>query len=325
MESNQNPKVYVGTYHKYNSGSIDGAWIDLVKCGTYAIFLKKCYEIHKDEREPEFMVQDYECFPDGLGCMEWLSEKEFNDVISEFSKSEEDNTPKCQIIDYSEKAIVVIGDTYPIKKELKKLGGLFNSRLSCGAGWIFSKAKLADVQSLINGKTSIETFDNCLDEYLKTLKLPSDVTYYKRNNIGAVRANGGYILIEKPSIENKFCFHDEGPQYEAYLEITKTDDSLQRHFLAENLKQVSRKIKILEDERILYVTQPSEYNGTISWNNGRYGERWNATDIEMSQEVRAELLKAYKASLAMFEKRLHTYLKRYGTSKIHTWTYWADA
>jgi hypothetical protein len=25
-----------------------------------------------------------------------------------------------------------------------------------------------------------------------------------------------------------------------------------------------------------------------------------------------------------FEKRLRTYLKRYGLSKIHSWTYWAD-
>ena len=25
-----------------------------------------------------------------------------------------------------------------------------------------------------------------------------------------------------------------------------------------------------------------------------------------------------------FEKRLRTYLKRYGTSKLRTWTYWLD-
>ena len=39
-----------------------------------------------------------------------------------------------EIIDYSEKAIAVIGDTKPIKDQLKELGGRFNSRLTCGAG-----------------------------------------------------------------------------------------------------------------------------------------------------------------------------------------------
>lgn len=48
-------------------------------------------------------------------------------------------TGKINIIDYSEKAIAVIGDTKPIKEILRELGGRFNFRLSCGAGWIFPK------------------------------------------------------------------------------------------------------------------------------------------------------------------------------------------
>jgi hypothetical protein len=46
---------------------------------------------------------------------------------------------KINIIDYSEKAIAVIGDTKPVKDVLKTLGGRFNFRLTCGAGWIFPK------------------------------------------------------------------------------------------------------------------------------------------------------------------------------------------
>ncbi|MEO5990530.1 MAG: hypothetical protein ABIP68_02760 [Ferruginibacter sp.] len=52
-----------------------------------------------------------------------------------------------QIIDYSEKAIAVIGDTKPIKDKLKELGGRFNFRLSCGAGWIFPKTKLSELKN----------------------------------------------------------------------------------------------------------------------------------------------------------------------------------
>ena len=50
-------------------------------------------------------------------------------------------TSGVQIIDYSEKAIAVVGDTRAIKDTLKSLGGRFNGRLSCGAGWIFPKSK----------------------------------------------------------------------------------------------------------------------------------------------------------------------------------------
>ena len=58
---------------------------------------------------------------------------------------------EIQIIDYSEKAIAVIGDTKPIKDKLKEIGGRFNFRLSCGPGWIFSKKQLAEVQQLLSG------------------------------------------------------------------------------------------------------------------------------------------------------------------------------
>jgi hypothetical protein len=41
--------------------------------------------------------------------------------------------------DYSDKAIVVRGDTKDHKEELKKLGGKYNANLRDGSGWIFSK------------------------------------------------------------------------------------------------------------------------------------------------------------------------------------------
>ena len=57
---------------------------------------------------------------------------------------------KFQIIDYSDKAIAVTGDTKAIKDDLKALGGRFNPRLKCGAGWIFSKKKQQALEKLLN-------------------------------------------------------------------------------------------------------------------------------------------------------------------------------
>lgn len=55
-----------------------------------------------------------------------------------------------QIIDYSKKAIAVVGDTRAIKDTLKTLGGRFNAHLTCGAGWIFSKSKEATLREVLS-------------------------------------------------------------------------------------------------------------------------------------------------------------------------------
>jgi hypothetical protein len=54
---------------------------------------------------------------------------------------------KVSIIDYSEKAIAVVGDTKPIKETLKEMGGRFNFHLRCGAGWIFPKTKQEELKN----------------------------------------------------------------------------------------------------------------------------------------------------------------------------------
>lgn len=58
-----------------------------------------------------------------------------------------------EIVDYSEKAIAVFGDTKAIKDQLKELGGRFNPALKYNgekrAGWIFGKKQADKVKELI--------------------------------------------------------------------------------------------------------------------------------------------------------------------------------
>ena len=51
-----------------------------------------------------------------------------------------------QIVDYSLKAFALLGTSRELSAQLKALGGCYNSRLSCGAGWIFSKKRLQQVR-----------------------------------------------------------------------------------------------------------------------------------------------------------------------------------
>lgn len=58
-----------------------------------------------------------------------------------------------EVVDYSEKAIAVFGDTKAIKEQLKELGGRFNPALNHNgekrAGWIFSKKQADKVRALL--------------------------------------------------------------------------------------------------------------------------------------------------------------------------------
>lgn len=87
----------------------------------------KCANIQKSvpEIKKEFHLPEIE-----------LSKITFNDIIAP-----DEIKPNFKIVDYSEKAFAIVGDTKPIKEKLKQLGGSFNPRLACGIGWIFSKKR----------------------------------------------------------------------------------------------------------------------------------------------------------------------------------------
>ncbi|GHV15538.1 hypothetical protein FACS1894179_11210 [Bacteroidia bacterium] len=61
-----------------------------------------------------------------------------------------------EVVDYSEKAIALFGDTKPIKDLLSAMGGKFNPRLTHDggkqAGWIFSKTKREELDTILNLK-----------------------------------------------------------------------------------------------------------------------------------------------------------------------------
>ncbi|HWK58348.1 MAG TPA: antirestriction protein ArdA [Parapedobacter sp.] len=69
--------VYVGTYAKYNNGSIFGEWLKLSDYADKKEFYTACKELHRDETDPEFMFQDFENIPKGLIDESWISNNIF--------------------------------------------------------------------------------------------------------------------------------------------------------------------------------------------------------------------------------------------------------
>ena len=70
------PAVYVGTYGKYNNGSLEGAWVNLDDFSSREEFLRYCIkELHANERDVELMFQDYENIPEGFIGESYISDK----------------------------------------------------------------------------------------------------------------------------------------------------------------------------------------------------------------------------------------------------------
>ena len=66
--------VYIGTYAKYNAGSLYGKWLTAEDFDSKEEFLTEAVSIHKDERDPELMFQDFEDIPSSLIGESWISE-----------------------------------------------------------------------------------------------------------------------------------------------------------------------------------------------------------------------------------------------------------
>lgn len=127
-----------------------------------------------------------------------------------------------------------------------------------------------------------------------------------------------YLLPDKPKIQNSFWFHDEGPNYDAYLCATANENTRRNYFMKKNL----HKFDIDEARNALDRYGVSEYEQgghkviDIAWY--RINANRSATDNEKSA-----ILEALEWCRTNFEKRLSAYWKRYGGSKLRFDTYWA--
>jgi hypothetical protein len=109
------------------------------------------------------------------------------------------------ISNYTERSIVVTGDTISHSKALKELGGSFNPKLRVGAGWIFSKARKESIENYIKtGEIKPHVFDKSKFEAQKSV----DVKKIFKTLYGAFEADAEYdgedVLETIKQVERKF-------------------------------------------------------------------------------------------------------------------------
>lgn len=156
--------------------------------------------------------------------------------------------------------------------------------------------------------------------------------------------NGDITDIDKPSIETSFCFGygycgvstQEDEDRASKAEQTARTD--QDYFIRENMRDIDGWIEALTDDHYYfykytaYTGQPDnshlkhisycKLGDTPEYNPGQWS---NVRSLEkLTDNEKAALLTGYQEVKKAFMKRLNTYLKRYGLSKLNTWTYLSD-
>ena len=151
------PAIYVGTYHKYASGSIAGAWIYPGDYDSYEELMDACRALHADEPEGmrELMVQGYENFPSSL-----YSESYISPALWAYCKAVEE-VDDVEALD----AYIALFDVDDVEdpEELidgfnSKFYGYFDSDTDLAHEYIDSTGMLADVPESIANYFDYESF-----------------------------------------------------------------------------------------------------------------------------------------------------------------------
>ena len=138
--------------------------------------------------------------------------------------------------------------------------------------------------------------------------------------------------LEKPRIETSFCFGEHGFDADEKSHMAYVAKNNEDYFRRENLRDLKKYIDVLGYRESEYynpaVTVCCPYRdkpGIVSMSIGSAWDRCGNPVEEVSEEDRERLLEGCIRLFDAFEKRVNAYLKRYGLSKVRSWTYWADA
>lgn len=208
-----------------------------------------------------------------------------------------------------------------------------------------------------NKEKKAQLMNGYLNEMRKKYAEDGEMLEYFRKTAGQIvqLTNGGFFVVPKSVIQTSFCFGyrtDYSGEECANAESSRrTFLSSTQYFKAENLRGLDDKITALKDieseplnlcgyDTFPILRRVSYYGESEPLNVYKYEtlDYWtfkkefdldaiSPADIEkycIGAEDLAIIIQAYEAERNAFNKRLDTYIKKYGTSKLKTWKYWID-
>lgn len=163
----------------------------------------------------------------------------------------------------------------------------------------------------------------------------------KKTDTAVILSSGAIFTIDKEDINTRFCFGystcGQGAEYDEsikaerhaaasldYFRRKNTTDSAEAVERAKNAPYIYTYTRYLDDNvgavvSVLMLDESAEYC--------REYHRHRLPNSELhpvSDSDRAAIIAAYEEHHRKHCKKVETYLKRYGLSKVKTWTYWVD-
>ena len=155
---------------------------------------------------------------------------------------------------------------------------------------------------------------------------------------GVELADGDITVIHKPRIKKDFCFGfgycgvSTNEDMDRASNMVRHAETSENYFIEKNLEAINRELDRLYDPRMLaykgipYHGQPadSKLKGIYFFHEIDKEEAEEKGLVRLTKEEVEAMINGYKEITKMFRKRLNTYLKRYGLSKVNAWSYLRD-
>lgn len=157
--------------------------------------------------------------------------------------------------------------------------------------------------------------------------------YYEKNIDDVVEIQGKLIALEKPGIKKDFYFGEHGFDFDEKQKQAAEAKKSESFFISENLNQINCDKWLLKEGYkhyigVKYSGSPEDTRICCVYDAHIFDVESGDFDItgkiELTENDVQTLLKAYENQKIRFKKRLKTYLKRYGLTKVSCSTYWAD-
>lgn len=159
----------------------------------------------------------------------------------------------------------------------------------------------------------------------------SMIAYACHNISDCYETEKGFLIeFETPTIKKDFCFgyDDFYTKQEDADDMAEHARTNERYFIEKNLEEIESLIKNLESGKVYArkgYDEAVNLRGLVFEKYYRRAEEFERKDCEELTETDVKgLIEMAKNERRKFEKRLGTYLKRYGTSKLNVWTYYRD-
>lgn len=196
-------------------------------------------------------------------------------------------------------------------------------------------------------------------EYRKVWGTSEKMIDYCTNKVAAMVTlpSGDIITVEKEAIDTHFCYGEHGFDYDEKQSLAHHARTSTDHLKEANMRKFNEWINDLEacynngmtdrtPSYLLTITDSYKEkmnvrslrwvrfsdlldalggSAALSDIPGTVFTQYNQVHRVATKEEISIILDLYKFARNNHEKKVDSYIKRYGTSKVKAWTYWADA